>query len=111
MKITLEGCRHGKYATLDTADDVVRATCLICYQRIVGTFDRATYQPVWSAAPAPTFICAHRSKDPIQKSPKFANKNFTDALCNDCGVVLRHPDGKGEWTEVLFNGYLIREEP
>lgn len=58
----------------------------------------------------PARTCDHPDKRPV--SVAITNKMpYRDAICDDCGVILRHPDGPGQWVEVLFNGYLIREEP
>jgi hypothetical protein len=57
----------------------------------------------------PPGACEHARKKPVGQQLTL-HRDYTDAMCMDCGRVLRHPDGPGSWEEVLFYGYLIKEE-
>lgn len=128
-KLTLHGCKHpilkpwGPDYDPWTSEGMKQVTCLVCYERLViEADDTAAQARVFgrrggavdnSKLPRadPATVCEHAHKQPIEKPPKFTGGEYTDALCEDCGVVLRHPEGPGRWEEVIFNGYVIREEP
>lgn len=111
MKIVLESCKHPHIAYNNDYPYV--ATCLSCYERLSMSGeplypraktmrDLVKAKPVWG--------CPHRHKEPVSAT-LTATRPYRDAMCQDCGVVLRHPDGPGAWEEVLFYGYLIHESP
>jgi ribosomal protein S27E len=106
VKIKLVGCEHKK---LHAAIHAPAITCLSCYRRLWTARDAHGNPCVVPAAPAPP-LCTHAAKTPISEQIT-RNFNYYDAVCNWCGVVLRHPDGKGAWEEVMFYGHLISEEP
>lgn len=115
MKFTLNGCEHGvavyTWTGQERGDGFVHGTCVTCYQRV--RILRHLYNGFRSLnwiADLPAAVCMHGTKIPIAE--EITRKlPYKDAVCDRCGVVLRHPDGPGEWAEVIFNGYLIREEP
>lgn len=105
MRLKLNGCEHR--AVSQWATD--RFTCLSCYRRLRGQLDPkrvgADLLP-----DTPAGVCEHVSKVPISEAITKAQP-YQDALCTQCGRVLRHPDRPGRWTEVMFYGYVIHEEP
>ena len=108
MKYTVEGCRHKKcepYGTLD--HNSPRLTCTTCYRRLraaISETGRLELVPDYPAAP-----CEHARKQTVGAALN-AKRDHMDAMCLDCGRVLRHPDGPGSWEEVRFYGYVIHEE-
>lgn len=128
-KLTLQGCKHPLLrpwgADYDpwTSEGMTQVTCMVCYERLeVGKDLAAAQAHVFGRRGGgvdnsnlphakPAMLCEHAHKQPIDKPAKFTHGEYTDALCEDCGVVLRHPEGPGRWEEVIFNGYVIREEP
>lgn len=122
-KLTLAGCKHPILkpwgdAYPDGDFEVSHVTCMVCYERLIASkediqFQRSQLRNDNSRLKRdqPAELCEHMHKLPIAKDPKFTHDEYTDALCEDCGVVLRHPEGPGHWEEVIFNGYKIREEP
>lgn len=115
-KLTLQGCKHGPVKLWD--DEDVHGTCMVCYERLRKVEGNYTATGGFRLPPeswtrdTPAPFCLHRDKETIVKPPKFRHyTDHIDALCLDCGVVLRHPEGPGEWEEVVFNGYRIKEEP
>lgn len=116
MKLTLEGCKHIRFLRSTRGrDGRQHVTCASCYQRLVSAVsdedDSFAYQATTTAwlPDAPAAVCEHAHRQGIQILN--IRQNYHDAICTDCGVVLRHPDGPGEWVEVLFNGFLIAEPP
>lgn len=110
MKVTLEGCRHNlfePYGDIANHDDP-KVTCLNCYHRLRTHFDARTGRVTLRDDYAPG-VCGHPRKKPVGQS-LTAKRNYHDAMCVDCGRVLRHPDGPGSWDEVIFYGYVILEE-
>jgi len=126
-KLTLQGCKHpilqpwGADYDPWTSEGSKQVTCMVCYERLIVEDDQPANRIFGRRGGAmdnsklpraqPALPCEHRSKTPIQKPEKFTHGDYTDALCETCGVVLRHPEGPGQWEEVIFNGYVIREEP
>lgn len=107
MKLILEGCPHKRFLPYgDIADhDEPTFTCLTCYQRL-----RARDHPDLAIVKDyPPGVCEHQHKKPVGQA-LTAHRDYTDALCTDCGRVLRHPDGPGSWEDVMFYGLIIREE-
>lgn len=110
MKIVAESfCDHiwVEVRRIDS-EGVQFGTCTICYQRLRSRDGPANVLSSFKAwlpdhAPAP---CDHTSKTPVATQLTLREK-YRDAMCTECGVVLRHPDGPGSWEEVIFNGYLI----
>jgi hypothetical protein len=112
MKLTLKGCEHRfveswGQATTDAQTGEARqnVTCLSCYERLVIVNGRLS-----SVIPVPAKPCDHAKRRPVS-TMVTKGKPYRDALCGICGVVQRHPDGRGVWTDVRFYGYLIKEEP
>lgn len=114
MKIKLTECNHssalkpwGDGYGWETGYTTV--TCLKCYRRLryMGfTSGLVNDGCVPDTPPAP---CEHTNKKSVSEEIT-RNMSYFDAMCQDCGVILRHPDiGRG-WTEVIFNGYIIEEE-
>lgn len=101
MKIAMQICAHRHVRQYDEF-----GTCLTCYQRL--RTDDTTQK--WEPDAPVTFLCDHRDKEPILISQMRTLKTY-DASCARCGTVLRHPDGPGAWEEVVFSGFIIREEP
>lgn len=124
MKLTVEGCKHAKLKVwtksrgVSDGYSVLRATCMACYERMsisVGDLMTSQREVMWNldgepwATDTPAPPCAHPVKVPMESLG--VPKGFEDAICLDCGCVLRHPDGRGRWEEVVFNGFLIAEPP
>jgi ribosomal protein S27E len=116
--LTLKGCTHPVLSPwgdeTDDYSDLRTVTCMVCYERLLAPntgYRTKVKTELLTPAPPALFGCPHTSKNPIPKDPKFKTSDYQDALCNDCGCVLRHPEGPGSWDEVIFNGYVIREEP
>lgn len=110
MKVTLEGCRHTAfepYGDIANHDDP-KVTCLSCYHRLRAEIDARTNRLTMVDDYAPG-ACSHPRKKPVGQS-LTAKRSYHDAMCLDCGRVLRHPDGPGSWDEVIFYGYVILEE-
>lgn len=110
MKFTLEGCRHAKfepYGNISYGDEST-VTCLSCYHRLRPKFDEQTGRLIM-VDDVPPGQCDHPRKKPVQQQ-LTAHRDYTDAMCLDCGRVLRHPDGPGTWEDVLFYGFVIKEE-
>lgn len=111
--MTLEGCQHKRrLISRRGRDGRMHMTCATCYQRLVSAAsdedDSFTLSRAW-LPDSPPPVCRHFHRQGIEPiSPRQAHH---DAVCTDCGVVLRHPDGPGQWAEVMFNGYLIAEPP
>lgn len=107
-KLTLQGCGH---RVTRSWGDELHATCMICYERLrqLGTSTGRADRHWISDTPAP--LCEHKYKETIEKAAKYKHGEYIDALCMDCGVVLRHPEGPGGWEEVVHNGFVIKEEP
>lgn len=111
MIVVLEGCPHSHVALrARDAHDVAFGTCTGCYTRLRsdGPYNTLGPDKRWlpDAAAAP---CPHTAKVPVAEQAT-KRLRYRDALCVLCGVVLRHPDGPGDWEEVIFNGYLIEED-
>lgn len=126
-KLTLSGCKHSILKPWGDAYPggeyvITHVTCMICYERLINDEEAIEKSRTLARVATkndnshlrrdrPALPCEHRNKTPIDKPPKYVHGDYTDALCDDCGVVLRHPEGPGRWEEVLHNGYVIREEP
>lgn len=110
MKVTLEGCRHVKFEPYgDVANhNDPKVTCLSCYHRLRAALDPHTGR-LHMVDDYPPGACGHPRKKPVSQA-LTAKRDYTDAMCLDCGRVLRHPDGPGQWEDVLFYGYIIKEE-
>lgn len=122
MKLVVEGCRHARLQVWshDRVTAVVRAVCTTCYNRfrideedlleapgadrLVWNLDKAPWRPDTPSPP-----CVHDLKVPVMSVG--VPKGFQDALCLGCGSVLRHPEQRGSWEEVVFSGFLIAEPP
>jgi hypothetical protein len=108
MKLTLKACEHRAmevWADRNSDANCFYATCLGCYERLKFISDVADGYVI-APAPGP---CDHIKKKPVA-SQITKHMPHRDAICVSCGQILRHPDGPGEWTPVLFYGYLIHEE-
>lgn len=101
MRYTLEGCAHWKVKSYDYG----QGTCLLCYRRVKAT--EGAWGVVW-VPDSPTWMCNHPNKTFITDTAMTDPERF-DAMCTDCGSILRRQDDA--WREVIFNGFLIREEP
>lgn len=122
MKLVVEGCKHPKLQVWAerASGHQVRAVCTTCYQRfriheedlleapghdrVVWNLNKAPWRPDTPALP-----CTHEVK--VSVVSVGVPKGFQDALCLGCGSVLRHPEQRGTWEEVVFNGFLIAEPP
>lgn len=110
MKITLEGCKHRAIESWGDGDVYAAyATCLNCYERFVIHAPTNHRQMRFEPAPPPPIRCPHRHRKPVA-AQVTKNMPYRDAICTECGVIQRHPDGRGAWTDVQFYGYLIKEE-
>lgn len=114
-KFKLEGCKHAAKLHYGLSNSTRQTfTCLTCYQRLAADYApvlddfTVTVTPVNDFPPGPS--CTHPSKKPVGEA-LTKHRDYTDAFCVDCGRVLRHPNGPGSWEEVLFYGYVIKEEP
>lgn len=111
-KVTLTGCAHPFTKNWSRDEDGwTHMTCLACYQRLKQF---ARDEPKVNDTPVIPGQCEHRPKDALtpNRDARFASAVTShDALCTDCGCVVRHPDGKGAWEEVIWNGFLILEMP
>jgi hypothetical protein len=113
MKITLEGCQHKWVETRSTnaRTSTAYGTCTHCYVRVKRRTDVDALAPKQWVPDAPVGPCTHGfDKKPISEV-RNKRQDFRDAICMGCGVVLRHPDGPGQWDEVIYNGFIIEEEP
>jgi hypothetical protein len=119
VKLTLKGCEHkaleawGNPPANRRGRSEFYATCLNCYERLVfsdPTWDgRGALNLAVEPAPPPA-LCPHPNRKPVA-AQITKNMPYRDAICTGCGVIQRHPDGRGVWTDVVFYGYLIEEEP
>lgn len=113
MKLVMEGCSHGWVERRRVNEHgIVFGTCTHCFVRLRSDGPEDVLSPddkAWlpDYAPAP---CDHVAKKAIGIM-RNKSLDYHDAVCLDCGVVLRHPDGPGEWQEVLFNGFIIEDTP
>lgn len=108
MKFTLDPCQHRSYEPYGNDPRDACVTCLNCYHRLRAWYDETSAR-LTMVDDYPPRICKHERKKPVSKSLN-AKRDYTDAMCKDCGCVLRHPDGPGSWEEVLFYGLVIKEE-
>lgn len=111
MRLKLADCAHERTIPYSLVSDspqkiIIRATCPSCYQRLIVTVAGR----VGVIPDTPAVMCDHPHKKPISEAIT-KRLPYQDALCTDCGRVLRHPDGPGRWEEVIFYGYVIHEEP
>lgn len=109
MKVTLEGCKHAKFELYGDVRDHSdpKMTCLHCYHRLRVNVNSSGL-PAW-VDDFPPGACDHSRKKPVSQA-LTVKRDYTDAMCLDCGRVLRHPDGPGSWEDVIFYGYVIHEE-
>lgn len=116
MKFTLKGCEHKvlePWGNPPANSDEYYATCVSCYERLIfgmSAWDgRNNIAIPTRKAPPPKVRCPHKHRKPVA-AKVTKHMPYRDAICTDCGVIQRHPDGRGVWTDVLFYGYLIKEE-
>lgn len=110
MKFVLEGCKHVRFEPYgDVANhNDPRFVCLSCYHRLRSEYNEATGR-LDIVDDYPPAACDHLRKKPVGQA-LTAHRDYTDAMCLDCGRILRHPDGPGQWEDVIFYGLVIREE-
>lgn len=114
MQLKMQSCQHQRPVVYELLVDspeqgAFRATCPACYRRLRIEVDFTTGRVV-ASDDTPAVRCSHTHKKPISEAIT-RRLPYQDALCWDCGRVLRHPNDRGTWTEVRFYGFVIREEP